>query len=937
MSTRERLYLLDGMALAYRAYFSFIGRPLINSKGVNTGAIYGFTTALMKILDDEHPDHIAVVFDTPEPTFRHKLYDKYKATRERMPEEMSSQLGKLKDIVRAFQTPLIELPGYEADDVMGTLARRAEKEGVLTFLVTGDKDFMQLISPLIKMYKPGKAGADPEVVEERGVKDKFGVAPDAVIDVLGLIGDKSDNVPGVPGIGEKTAIPLIQQYGTIENLYKNIDKIPQKGVREKLLANRDLALLSKRLVTIDTDAPVKIDFHRLRATERDSQQLFALFTDLEFKTLASRLSVRKAAAAPSAPTEVPSPKEELPPTDIATDTHQYHLVRTPEELKKLCTALKSVSVFTVDTETTGVNPMQAHLVGLSFATKEREAWYLPVRTDLTGGSAERGLFDSPVDRPPLGHLSGVLSWETVRPLLKPILENKSIKKVAQNAKYDMLVLHTHGIELQGLTFDTMVASYVLRAEGQHNLDALALGMLNYRMVSFEDLTGKGREQKAITDVPLERVADYSAEDADITMRLYQKLKPALQEQDLLTLCDTMEFPLIEVLVRMEAAGVSLDTKHLAGMSKELERQLQNLVTEIHREAGESFNINSTQQLGEVLFTKLKLPAQKKTKTGFSTDVSVLEALREHHPIIEKLLEFRQLTKLKSTYVDSLPSLINPGTHRVHTSYNQTVAATGRLSSSDPNLQNIPIRTEVGKQIRRAFIPSIGRVMLSADYSQIELRIMAHMSSDEGLVRAFLDGEDIHSTTAVKVFGVPASEVTREMRRKAKEVNFGIMYGIGPFGLKMRLGISQGEAQEIITRYFERFPKVRQYIDDTLRDARANGYVTTMFGRRRYFPDITSRNHPVRANAERAAINMPIQGSAADMIKFAMIQIDQAIREAGLQSTMILQVHDELVFEVPEKELKKLTALVKDRMQHAVELRVPVEVDVGSGKNWLEAH
>ncbi len=937
MKSKERLFLLDGTALAYRAYFSFITRPLINSKGINTGAIYGFTTALLKILDDERPDHVAVVFDTPQPTFRHKLFDKYKATRERMPEDMVSQLQGLKDVVRAFNAPLLELPGYEADDVMGTLARRAEREGVMTYLVTGDKDFMQLISPLIKIYRPGKSGGEPEVVDERGVKEKFGVAPEAVIDVLALIGDKSDNVPGVPGVGEKTAIPLIQEYGSLEGVYQNIDKIPQKGVREKLLSNRDLAFLSKRLVTIDVDAPVKIDFHQLRAAQRDIARLRSLFAEFEFKTLGSRLGGTEASPPPAQAAATKASAPTSAPTDITTDKHVHHLVRSLDDLKKLCSELKSAPIIAVDTETTGVDAMRASLVGLSFATKEREAWYVPVRTESFAGSDGGGLFDGTGELPPVGHLATALPWNDVRDRLKPILENAAVKKVGQNAKYDMLILRTHGIEMQGLAFDTMVASYVLRADAQHNLDSLALRTLNYRMVSYEDLTGKGRTQKAITEVPVERLAEYSAEDADITFRLYNTLREDLTREGLLSLCETLEFPLIDVLVRVESTGVSLDTKQLAGMSKEIERQLQNLVTEIHRDAGQDFNINSTQQLSEILFTKLGLPAQKKTKTGLSTDVSVLEALREHHPIVQRLLEFRQLTKLKSTYVDALPSLINPRTGRVHTSYNQTVAATGRLSSSDPNLQNIPIRTDAGREIRRAFIPSPGNVLLSADYSQIELRVMAHMSGDEGLVQAFRDGEDIHSTTAVKVFGVAASDVTRDMRRKAKEVNFGIMYGIGPFGLKTRLGISQGEAQEIIKKYFERFPKVRQYINDTLRDARANGYVTTMMGRRRHFPDITSKNQVVRSNAERAAINMPIQGSAADMIKVAMIRIDGEIRTSGWKSRMILQVHDELVFEVPKGEVQKLSPLVKERMQHAVALNVPVEVDVGTGPNWLEAH
>ena len=937
MASPERLFLLDGMALAYRAYYSFITRPLLNSKGENTSAIYGFVTALMKILDDEKPDHIAVVFDTKEPTFRHEMYPEYKATRQKMPEDMASQLGKLKDVVRAFNTPLLELPGYEADDIIGTLARRAEKENVVTYMVTADKDYMQLISPRVKMYRPGKAGGESEIVEEKGVLEKFGVTPDRVIDVLALIGDKSDNVPGVPGIGEKTAIPLVQKFGSIDDLYSHLDDIPQKGVREKLAGNRDKAFLSRKLVTIDVQVPIAIDFHQLRASPRDHATLLKLFGELEFKSLAARIRDDQPASFREASTVTVAPESATPGTvtDIHNDRHTYRLITSADDLKSLASRLAGAPLFVFDTETTSKDPLEADLVGVSLCLQEREAFYVPVRQEQKAGSgllagaepiASKG--SSPV---PLG-LHPVLST------LKPVFENPHILKVAQNAKYDMLVLKSHGIDVRGPAFDTMVASYVLRADGQHNLDALAMEYLQYRMVSFEDLVGKGKNERPITEVPVEEVADYSAEDADMTMRVYLRMLPRLNELNLLKLCEEVEFPLVPVLARMEEAGVSLDARYLADMSKELERQLDGLVRDIHREAGRTFNINSTQQLGDVLFEDLKLPTVRKTKTGFSTDVAVLETLRGQHPIIEKLLEYRQLTKLKSTYIDALPSLINPKTGRVHTSYNQTVAATGRLSSSDPNLQNIPIRTEIGRSIRKAFVSGHpGAVMLSADYSQIELRIMAHMSGDEGLIEAFRNREDIHASTAAKVFGVAPEAVTRDMRRKAKEVNFGIMYGIGPFGLANRLEISQGEARDIITRYFQRFPKVKEYINETIAGARRDGFVSTMLGRRRYLPDINSRNQNIRGNAERQAINMPIQGTAADMIKLAMIRIDGEITARKLASRMLLQVHDELVFEVPGGEVEELKQLVSATMGSALSLCVPVVVDIGIGKDWLEAH
>jgi DNA polymerase-1 len=909
----ERLYLLDGMALAYRSFFSMISRPLINSKGENTSAVYGFVSTLLRILDEQKPEHIAVVFDTEHPTFRHKRYPAYKATRQKMPEDLASQLSTLKDVVRAFNIPLLEVPGYEADDVMGTLARQADREGITTYLVTADKDFMQLVSDTILIYRPGSGGNDSEVVGLEGVRKKFGVIPDRVVDVLSLMGDKSDNVPGVPGVGEKTAIPLIQTFGSLEALYEHLDDIPQKGVREKLAKNRESAFLSKELVTIHTNVSLEADPAALRAAHPDLPRLLSLFEALEFRTLADRL--REYAFAASASTPLPT-SEPSAQKSIATEPHDYRLLGTQEDLHRACRLFERAPLIAVDTETTSKNPLQCTLVGISISMNEGEGYYIPVRIDNGDG----------------------IPLDTVQSLLGPILESPAIEKVGQNLKYDILVLARHGLELRGIAHDTMVAGYLLRQDGQHSLDALAMEAFGYKMIAYQDMVGKGKAQRPITDVPLELLKDYAAEDADISLRLTRWQRPRLKDLGVLPLSEDVEVPLIPVLARMERAGIALDVKYLAGMSRELEQQLEHLVTEIHVHAGGPFNVNSTQQLAEVLFSRLGLPSLRKTKTGYSTDVNVLEALRGQHPIIEQLLEYRQLAKLKSTYVDTLPLLRHPETGRVHTSFNQTVAATGRLSSSDPNLQNIPIRTEVGRAIRRAFVPEgTGMRLLSADYSQIELRIMAHFTGDQELLRAFERDEDIHATTAARVFGVEAAEVSRDMRRKAKEVNFGIMYGIGPFGLAGRLEISQAEARSIIARYFERFPGVKRYIDQTIATARKNGFVSTMLGRRRYLAEINSRNQNIRGNAERQAINMPIQGTAADMIKLAMIHVDADLQERKLRSRMLLQVHDELVFEVPEDEQAELTTLIRRRMTEALTLKVPIKVDVGTGSNWLEAH
>jgi DNA polymerase-1 len=933
MSSPKRLFLIDGNAIAYRAYYAFIQRPLMNSKGENTSAIFGFVTFLNRILTHESPDYIAVVFDTGAPTFRHKAYKEYKATRQRMPEDMISQLTTIKDIVKAYRIPALEMDGYEADDIIGTLAKRAEREKVLTFLVSSDKDFMQLVSGRTKMYRPGRQGTEVEIVNIDGVKEKFGVSPDKVVEVLGLMGDTSDNIPGVPGVGEKTAIPLVQKFGTIENIYKNIQKIEQEGVRKKLEANKDKALLSKELATIETDVPLKVDFHTLKAAEKDIPTLVKLFEELEFKSLVQSLKKSEGIKAKGKAEEVEFPPPEIELVDMHKDKHAYKLITDTKELKDLCSRLRKSKEFVFDTETTSTDALSAELVGISFCLKPREAFFVSVRPKTEADQAE--LFTQ--KKAATSQSKGIDVDEVVRNL-KPLLENRDPRKIGHNIKYDMLVLSQHDIWPQGLAFDSMIASYILRADGRHNLDALAREHLQYKTVSFTELVGSGKEQKHIREVPLEDLSDYSCEDSDITLRLYRALSGKLEQQGMLGLCEKLEFPLLSVLAKMEKAGVAVDIDHLRNMSKELERQLDTLTREIHKLAGEPFNINSTQQLGDVLFNKLKLPTVRKTKTGFSTDVGVLETLRNEHPIIEHLLEYRQLSKLKSTYVDALPALINPRTGRVHTSFNQTIAATGRLSSSDPNLQNIPIRTEIGRSIREAFVPGEGdSLMMSADYSQIELRVMAHISGDEGLSEAFRNKEDIHTTTAAKVFGVAHEEVSREMRRKAKEVNFGIMYGIGPFGLSTRLEITQSEAKEIIARYFERFPKVKQYINDTIGAARERGYVETLLGRRRYLPDLNSHNNNLRKNAERQAINMPIQGTAADMIKLAMINIDRAFARARLKTRMILQVHDELVFELKKDEEEKVRSLVTKHMQESLKLNVPIEVEIGVGTNWLETH
>jgi DNA polymerase I len=902
-NVKERLFLIDGFALAYRSFYAFQKRPLINSKGQNTSAIYGFTTVLLRILDTESPDHIAVVLDSKEPTFRHKIFKKYKATREKMPEDLASQIDMLKQVIAAFNIPVVELPGYEADDIIGTLATLAEREGVETYMVTGDKDYMQLVNDVIRMYKPGKAGAEPEVIDRSAVIDKFGVPPERVIDVLALMGDSSDNIPGVPGIGEKTAIPLIQKHGTLENLLDHVDLIEKKSLQSKLAENREIALLSKKLVTIDRNTPVTVSFHELNRKEPNREMLSGLLVELEFKSIIEQLNLEPALYSDSAGTM----------QTIDSKKIDYRAVRTEKDLKQMIEELDTADRFVFDTETTSVDPLNAAVVGISISAKPGKAWFISLDT----GNRIR---------------------EKCLAKIKVLLGNPDRWKGGQNVKYDILALRSLGIRCAPPYFDTMIASYLLQPDRQHNLDSLAREYLNYSMISYSYLVGSGKNQMDIRDVELNELVRYSCEDADITLQLWSMLEKELSHAAMDKLSNDIEFPLVDVLAEIEANGVTVDTGFLLQLSKSITHDLISIREQIYGHAGLDFNINSTQQLSKVLFERLQLPPVKKTKTGYSTDTSVLEQLKNAHPIIRLLLEYRQLTKLQSTYIDALPRLINLKTGKVHTSFNQTVAATGRLSSSNPNLQNIPIRTELGRSIRKAFIASgPDYILMSSDYSQIELRIMAHISGDEGLLEAFHNREDIHATTAAKVFGVAHADVTPDMRRKAKEINFGIMYGIGAFGLSNRLEIPQQEAKEIIDRYFERFPKVLEYIVQTKQKAYEYGYVSTIYGRRRYLPDIRSHNRTIRQNAERQAINMPIQGTAADMIKLAMVHIHRKMRQRKMKSKMILQVHDELVFEVHSDEIKEMKKIVEEGMTRALDLEVPIEVDTGFGKNWFEAH
>lgn len=925
MAEDKRLFLLDAYALIYRAYYSFISNPRISSKGQNTSAIFGFTNTLFELLQKENPTHIAVVFDPPgEESFRLEQFSGYKANRDATPEDISNAVPYIKSILDGFRIPTLEVPGYEADDVIGTLAKKAARQGYTVYMMTPDKDYGQLVEDRIFMYKPGRQGSGVEIMGVKEVCDRYGIErPEQVIDLLGLMGDSVDNIPGIPGVGEKTAIRFIQQYGSVEGLYEHVDELTGK-IKEKVVDGKEKALMSKMLATIITDAPVELDEEALTREEPNKEHLVNVFTELEFKGLAKRILGEEIAVTRDTTGQLDlfgEASAEVTATIAGIQTiddvaHEYLLADTAEKRASLIATLAGLPSFCFDTETTGIDPLQAELVGMSFAYEKGKAYYVPIPADQ---QEARKIVQE----------------------FKAVFENPETEKVGQNMKYDMEVLHQYGITVNGFLYDTMIAHYLLHPDMKHSMDEMSEYYLSYRPVSIETLIGpKGKKQTSMRDAPLEKIKEYAAEDADITLQLKSALDNELNKDHLVKLFRDIESPLIPVLTEMEVEGVRLDTDALKVMSKELDQETLELQDKIHQLAGVDFNIDSPKQLGEVLFDHLRIDEKaKKTKSGqYETREDTLQKLVAKHDIIPLILDYRSLRKLKSTYVDSLPEMVNPRTGRVHTNYMQTVAATGRLSSNNPNLQNIPIRTERGREIRKAFIPrSEDHVILSADYSQVELRIIAAISGDKGMQEAFRQGLDIHTATAAKVFGVDISEVTREQRSKAKAVNFGIAYGQGAFGLSQNLNISRTEAKEIIDNYFAQFPGLMQYKETSIEQARQKGYAETLLGRRRYLPDINSQNHVVRSGAERNAINAPIQGSAADIIKLAMINIHRVFKKEMFRSKMILQVHDELVFDAHVDEVETITPIIRHEMENAHRIAVPLVVDINSGKNWLEAH
>ena len=913
---RPRLFLIDAYALIYRAFFAFINRPLINSRGENTSAPFGFVRFLLGIREDYDPDYLAVVFDAGT-SQREELYPEYKATREKMPEELEESLPRIRQLVEAFHDPVIELDGYEADDVIGTLAARAREEGIEAVIVSGDKDFYQLVRPGLHLLNPGRGGptgVEAEWVDETNASAKFGVPPEQVVDLLALMGDSSDNVPGAPGIGEGWARRLLTEIGDLEELLEDPDQVPWGAKRRSLRENAEQVRLSKELVTIRTDLDVELDLERLEVREPDRERLRELFIELEFRTLLEEY------AAPERELEGAGPEGEV----------RYRLVNDRSEVVDVVERIREAGEVAVDTETTSLDPVRAELVGISLCYRTGEAFYLPFG-HLPPGELDLG----GVGRGEVANLPR-LDSPAMRPLAD-FLEDPDVRKVGQNLKYDVTVLRRAGVELGGVWFDTMVASYVLDpGRRQHSLDVLATDFLAYDTVSYEEVAGKGKSEISFARVPLAEATDYACEDADIALRLKEEFEPDLREQELDALFHELEMPLVPVLARMEEHGIRIDEEFFAEMSEKLNGELEAIRERIFELAGEEFNVNSTVQLREILFEKLEMPVVKRTKTGPSTDASVLEELASQgYDIPILLLEYRQLEKLRSTYVDALPRLVNPETGRIHTSFNQTVAATGRLSSSEPNLQNIPIRTELGREIRKGFVPEKGHLFLGADYSQIELRILAHYSGDEAFVLAFREGIDVHRQTAAVIFDVDIEDVTPEMRARAKTINFATLYGQGAYSLGRQLEIPREEAQEFIDQYFERFSGVRRFLDEQVEKAKEQGYVETLLGRRRYVPELKSGNWNVRQFGERVAQNTPIQGTAADMIKKAMIRIQDAL-DGGVPGRMLLQVHDELVFEVPEDGVDELREVAVDLMQGALELDVPLVVDVGVGRSWYQA-
>ena len=920
----NKMFLLDAYALIYRAYYAFIKNPRINSKGLNTSAIMGFVNTLNEVMTKENPTHLGVAFDPSGPTFRHIEFPEYKAQREACPEDIKTAVPIIKKILEAYRIPVLEVEGFEADDVIGTLATKAGMSGIETYMLTPDKDYGQLVGNNVYMYRPRHNGGY-EVMGTQEVIEKYGIDNTSqVIDLLGLMGDASDNIPGCPGVGEKTAVKLIKEFGSIESLLLNTDKL--KGAQKKKVEeNAELIRMSKYLATIKTDVPIELDLDALQVKDANQQELEKLFEELEFKTFAKRILKKDKQEQKKQnlqldlfaefPTEGKEEAEFSSFKTLKTTPHEYKLVEKEDEIKQLCDYFLTKEILSLDTETTSLSPIDAELVGLSFSVKENEAFYVPVPADQ--GEARK-----------------------IVDLLRPVYENEKILKVGQNLKYDYEVLMKYGVRLAGKMFDTMLAHYVIQPELRHNMDYLAEIYLNYKTIHIDELIGpKGKNQKNMRDLRPQDVYEYAAEDADVTLKLKNKLEGELKKYGAEELFYNIEMPLMPVLAEMEMNGVTIDTQSLADTSDVLTKRMEEVEKEIYELAGAPFNIASPRQVGEVLFDKLQIVEKaKKTKTGqYVTNEEVLQSLKGKHKIVEAILEHRGLKKLLGTYIDALPKLINARTGHIHTSFNQATTATGRLSSSDPNLQNIPVRGEEGKEIRKAFIPEPGCLFFSADYSQIELRVMAHLSGDENMIEAFREGHDIHAATAAKIYKEEMENVTRDQRTKAKRANFGIIYGITVFGLAERLEISRDEAKMLIEGYFETFPKVKEYMEKAKEQARNQGYVETQFHRRRYLADINSANATVRGFAERNAINAPIQGTAADIIKVAMIRIYNRFRAEGIRSKMILQVHDELNFSVYPEEKEKVEQIVLEEMQNAFPMQVPLVADCGWGNNWLEAH
>ena len=931
MAENYKLFFLDAYALIYRAYYAFIKNPRITSKGFNTSAILGFVNTLEDVLKKENPTHIGVAFDPAGPTFRHEVYEHYKAQREETPEAIRLSVPVIKDIIRAYHIPILEVSGYEADDVIGTLATKAGRQGITTYMMTPDKDYAQLVTDNVLIYRPKYGDKEFEVMGPEKIKEKYGIeSPRQIIDMLGLMGDSSDNIPGCPGVGEKTAQKLISEFGSIENLLENTGRL-KGALKANVELNREMILFSKFLATIKTDVPIELNMESLVREEIKEEELRKIFEELEFRTLADRVfkketkPVTAQKQAQQAPTQgdlfgfvTPEGTEEFNYgnlTRLESLNYDYQLVDNEEKRKELLQLLLTTKTFALDTETTGTDPISSELVGMSFSFAENQAFYVPV---------------------PAGREETLRIVEEFR----PAFENEKSVKVGQNIKYDMLILQKYGIDIKGQLFDTMIAHYVIQPELRHGMDYLAEVYLNYRTIHIDELIGpKGKNQKNMRDLSPTDVYRYACEDADVTLKLKNILEQELKKYGAEELFYDIEMPLVPVLAYMESNGVRLDTEALKQSSGHFSDKIVEIEKEIYALAGKTFNIASPKQVGEILFDKLKIVEKpKKTKIGhYTTSEEVLESLRGKHEIIGKILEHRGLKKLLGTYIDALPLLINPCTGKVHTSFNQTVTSTGRLSSSNPNLQNIPIRDEEGKEIRRAFIPDDGCLFFSADYSQVELRIMAHLSEYKNMIEAFLGGHDIHTATAAKIYKTDINEVTPDKRRKAKTANFGIIYGISVFGLADRMNVERKEAKELIDGYFETYPQVKAYMDKSIKAAQQTGYVETIFHRKRYLPDINSRNAVVRGYAERNAINAPIQGSAADIVKVAMIRIYKRFRAEQIKAKMILQVHDELNFSVPAEEKERVEKIVIEEMENAYRMRVPLKADCGWGKNWLEAH